>query len=78
MTFRFLAASQDLLVDGGVNAHDQHIIVGDQLEQLLLSGQHVGVHLHILAQLFSDRAVNGVNDQAFHDKQSSFLSVVCL
>ena len=75
---QILGGIQDLLVDGGIDAHDEHIIVRDQLEQLLLGGQHVGVHLHILAQLFRDRAVDGVDDQAFHGKQSSFLSVECL
>jgi hypothetical protein len=72
---QILGGVQDLLVDGGVNTHDQHIIVRDQLGQLLLGGQHVGVHLHVLAELLGDGAVDGVNDQTFHGKQSSFLNV---
>ncbi len=70
-----LGGIQDVLVDGRIDAHDEHVILRDQLEQLLLGRQHMGVHLHVLAQLFRDRAVDGVDDQAFHDKQSSFLNV---
>ena len=61
-----LGSVQDGLVDGGVNAHNQHVIIGNQGGQLLLSGEHLGVHLHILAEFFGNSAVNGIDDQTLH------------
>ena len=70
-----LGGVQNLLINGGVHAHDEHIIVRDQLGQLLLGGQHVGVHLHILAELLGNAAVDGVNDQTLHGDPTSFLLI---
>ena len=68
----------DLLGDLGVHAHDEHIVVRDELDQLLLGGEHVGVHLHILAQLLGDGTVDGINDQTFHGKSSFLLHIGAL
>ena len=57
-----LGGIQDLLVDGGIHAHDQDIILGNQGRQLVLGGQHFGIHLHVLAQLLRNGAVNRIDD----------------
>ena len=61
-----LGGIQDLLVDGGVHAHDENVILGDQLGQLVLARQHFGVHGHVFAQFLGDGAVDGVDDKTFH------------
>ena len=63
---------QDILVDSRIYPHDEHVIVSDDGSQLLLGGEHFGVHLHVLAQFLLDRAVDGVDDETFHS-ESSFL-----
>ena len=56
----------DLLGDLGVHAHDEHIVVRDELDQLLLGGEHLRIDLHVLAELLGNRAMDCVNDEALH------------
>ena len=65
---------QDFLVDGGVYAHDEDLIVADHAGQLLLSGENLGIHLHIFAQFLSDCGGDDIDDKTFH--KPTFLPVL--
>ena len=72
-----LGGIQHLFGDGGVNTHDQHIVIADHVLQLLAGQRSVGslalhlssvqvVHLHVLAQFLGDGLMDSVDNQTFH------------
>ena len=65
-----LGGIQDLLVDHGVNAHDQHVHIPDHGLQLVLGrGQLLAdLDLHVLAQLLGNGLVDNVDDKALHSE----------
>ena len=71
---QLLGGVQNFLIDGRVHTHDQNLIVPNHGSQFSLSGEHFGVHLHILTQFLGNGGRDGINDQTFH-KTSSFLYI---